>query len=110
MESTLFNPANQSLVWLLVPGAGFDEIYRGELGGFPAVITEYIQGSYGLKKEAKNGTEITWEKSTWKGKSIGLINDGYLYRVFVRANSEDFEEANEMFLEKILNSFEILSG
>lgn len=92
----------------LLPQAGYEEIYRGELAGLPAVITEITQVNYELKQEAKNGMEKTWDKSTWEYKRVGLITNGYLYRITVGALSEDFKEANNKYLKRILDSFEIL--
>ncbi len=63
--------------------SGYKEIYRGEFAGFPAVVT---------KVEHKPRMEKKGKERTWKGKMVGIIANGYLYRVSVGAISEDFEE------------------
>lgn len=88
---------------------GFENMYRGELAGLPAVVAESTRVDYVSKTEAKNGTEQTREKISRKTKMIGLIHEGNLYRVSVSANSKGFEEANEEYFESILDSFELNS-
>lgn len=94
----------------IFPQAGLEKIYRGELAGFPAVITEFTQASYKSPDEEGNGIERAWEKSPLKGKMVGLITEGYLYRVFVGVASEDFDEAKEKYIEPILGSFGVTPG
>ncbi len=89
---------------------GFENIYRGELAGLPAVVGESTQVDYVSKNEAKNGTEQTWEKITRKVKMIGLIHKRELYRVSVKANLNDFEEADNQYFERMLDSFELNSA
>ncbi|MEF8849478.1 MAG: hypothetical protein V5A81_01655 [Candidatus Bipolaricaulota bacterium] len=82
---------------------GYESIYRGELEGIPAVVTESTHIDYISKTGGKNETE-----QTRKTKTVSLITRGNLYRITVSANSEDFDEANQEYFERILDSFEIL--
>jgi len=48
-----------------------------------------------------------WERSESKAKWIGLISNGYLYRISARAPQEEYEEVNKRYLSRIIDSFEL---
>ncbi|MFB6290612.1 MAG: hypothetical protein ABEJ25_02650 [Candidatus Bipolaricaulia bacterium] len=88
--------------------SGLTDADLGEFADSRAVIAEYDRVSfYEEKVTDKSGSEETkWKKSTWKGKTRGIIRNGYLYRISAGARLEDYEKAKKKYLSKILDSFE----
>lgn len=82
----------------------WNKIKIEEFAGLQAVTAHYARvGKMMVKGE--DGSE-KWEKNEWKVKWIGLISEGYLYRITTSAPQEGYEEVNEKYLSKILDSFE----
>lgn len=82
----------------------WSEIKIEEFAGLQAVTARYT--SVGKRIVTGEDGSEKWEKSEWKVKWIGLISEGYLYRITTSAPQEGYEEVNEKYLSKILDSFE----
>jgi len=82
----------------------WNEIKIEEFAGLQAVTARYT--IVGEKMTTGEDGYEKWEKSEWKVKWVGLISEGYLYRITTSAPQEGYEEVNEKYLSKILDSFE----
>lgn len=83
----------------------WNEIKIEEFAGLQAVTARYT--IVGEKMTTGEDGYEKWEKSEWKVKWIGLISEGYLYRITTSAPQEGYEEVNEKYLSKILDSFRL---
>jgi len=82
------------------------EIMIEEFAGLQAV-TEYYT-IVGKKMTTGEDRYEKWERNELKAKWIGLISNGYLYRITTRASQEEYEEVNEKYLDPILESFKLI--
>jgi len=94
----------------LAPEMGVTEVKLGRFAGTKAVIVKITRTSfYKETVTGKSGKEESkWKKTerTWKGKLVGVIKDGFFYRISAGSFLDTYEESNEKYLEKILGSFE----
>lgn len=81
------------------------EIEIEEFAGFQAVTANFTDTGKELVTR-EDGSE-KWETMEWKGRWVGLIKDGYLYRIITRAPQKEYEGASKKYLSRILNSFEL---
>lgn len=82
----------------------WEEIEIEEFAGFQAVTSNFTHTGEKLTT-GEDGFEKP-EQMEWKGQWIGLIKDGYLYRITTRVPQEELEVAREKYLSRILDSFE----
>lgn len=94
---------------ILFPGTGFEEIGHEDFAGYKAVSGEWTRVNFEKQvAENKTGSKITWKRSNIRGKTLGVVAGGFLYRIRVSSRARSYEEVYRKYFKQILKSFTIM--